>query len=339
MSTNELYVCIICQTHRTIPHLNCNCKICLECLSYWLIQINSGNLSITELKYTCPNHICGKELLNISGILQSETIMKLNEIALNKYLINSNSIAKCPKKDCNYAGFFNVNESCNWPNICDLCNEEFIIDIINPECKGILELLKKAISEEFTNFNIKLTSRPCPKCKANIYKTLGCDLMGCSQCKHEFCWYCLKPIEKDHNSMNHPRLNAVNFFLFTGSFMMIMIRIILSFNLFSLILLAIYYAFVTTEYITNLIIQGGLIFFVFQELKMKNYLICLFFGILLSSVGYLFPFYDSLLGLFFIGRSTLYCLKFLIYPLLSYMGICIIKTSFVDSKKNFRRNS
>lgn len=34
-------------------------------------------------------------------------------------------------------------------------------------------------------------SKKCPKCKAWIQKTHGCNWMECASCKHGFCWLCM----------------------------------------------------------------------------------------------------------------------------------------------------
>jgi len=36
-------------------------------------------------------------------------------------------------------------------------------------------------------------TKPCPKCKVKIEKIDGCNKMKCKECKHSFCWICLKP--------------------------------------------------------------------------------------------------------------------------------------------------
>lgn len=44
----------------------------------------------------------------------------------------------------------------------------------------------------------KQISKACPKCKAPIQKTVGCDLMTCI-CGCRFCWICLKPYTRIRN--------------------------------------------------------------------------------------------------------------------------------------------
>ena len=38
---------------------------------------------------------------------------------------------------------------------------------------------------------IKLNTKKCPTCKANIEKNDGCNQMTCFKCKYSFCWECL----------------------------------------------------------------------------------------------------------------------------------------------------
>lgn len=40
---------------------------------------------------------------------------------------------------------------------------------------------------------LKQHSRPCPRCKAPIQKSGGCNHMTCSGCSLKFCWACMRP--------------------------------------------------------------------------------------------------------------------------------------------------
>mmetsp|Transcript_65625 Transcript_65625/g.170447 ORF Transcript_65625/g.170447 Transcript_65625/m.170447 type:complete len:942 (-) Transcript_65625:68-2893(-) len=53
---------------------------------------------------------------------------------------------------------------------------------------------------------LEATTRPCPKCFISIERTGGCQHMTCSnpQCRHEFCWLCLR----DWHSPSHDFLSC-----------------------------------------------------------------------------------------------------------------------------------
>ena len=38
---------------------------------------------------------------------------------------------------------------------------------------------------------LNANTKKCPKCRANIEKTYGCNWMTCHSCKHGFCWLCM----------------------------------------------------------------------------------------------------------------------------------------------------
>mmetsp|Transcript_6276 Transcript_6276/g.4472 ORF Transcript_6276/g.4472 Transcript_6276/m.4472 type:complete len:92 (+) Transcript_6276:904-1179(+) len=46
---------------------------------------------------------------------------------------------------------------------------------------------------------MKVNTKPCPQCKTPIEKNQGCMYMACTNCKHGFCWLCMKP--SNHHDM------------------------------------------------------------------------------------------------------------------------------------------
>ena len=58
------------------------------------------------------------------------------------------------------------------------------------------ELSFDAASDEF----IRESSKPCPSCGTNIYKSEGCNHMTC-QCHCEFCWICGLELPRDDHGV------------------------------------------------------------------------------------------------------------------------------------------
>jgi len=47
------------------------------------------------------------------------------------------------------------------------------------------------VDEAASNKWLASRSKPCPKCRAPIERTEGCNHMCCRKCRHNFCWVCL----------------------------------------------------------------------------------------------------------------------------------------------------
>ena len=57
--------------------------------------------------------------------------------------------------------------------------------------KSVLESIGDTWGGFANNMRKILTAAPCPKCGVMISKNGGCSHVGCSRCKHEFCWVCM----------------------------------------------------------------------------------------------------------------------------------------------------
>ncbi len=60
---------------------------------------------------------------------------------------------------------------------------------------------------------IALTTKKCPnpatKCTVPIEKNEGCQHMTCTQCRHEFCWVCLRPWKNSSGERSSCRTDKV----------------------------------------------------------------------------------------------------------------------------------
>ena len=106
------------------------------------------------------------------------------------------NIKWCPANGCEYAieldiGVSSCDVSCLCSHIfCWSCKEE----AHRPKgCDIIATWNEKTNSEERTKNRIMVCTKPCPKCKRPIEKSIGCMHMTCRPpCKFEFCWIYLK---------------------------------------------------------------------------------------------------------------------------------------------------
>lgn len=126
----------------------------------------------------------------LSGIISSYNLeynKKLNEEDINILFVNIYDIIyvenngnkktiKCHTPSCN--GSLDDNWHCIMckKTTCSSCLEERTKDHkCNPDTVKTVNLLKT-------------DTKPCPKCKANIYKIDGCDQMWCVKCRTAFSW-------------------------------------------------------------------------------------------------------------------------------------------------------
>ena len=76
---------------------------------------------------------------------------------------------------------------------CDACGLDFCEKHLDKHpgksCAQYREETADLSKSKRKELGIKL----CPACKSPIQKNLGCRHMTCSECKHNFCWKCLKP--------------------------------------------------------------------------------------------------------------------------------------------------
>ncbi|KAI1751232.1 hypothetical protein F4782DRAFT_199844 [Xylaria castorea] len=52
---------------------------------------------------------------------------------------------------------------------------------------------QRALDDAASREEVRRTSKSCPKCRFDIEKTVGCDIMTCKHCRHAFCWQCFTP--------------------------------------------------------------------------------------------------------------------------------------------------
>ena len=99
-------------------------------------------------------------------------------------------IAMCPRENCNGSTRldkkpiiieFLICNSCNC-SYCCICGLEKVFH--KEKCE--------AVDESSLNYQKKNT-KPCPSCKSQIEKSIGCDHMTCTKCEYEFCYICLGP--------------------------------------------------------------------------------------------------------------------------------------------------
>lgn len=191
-----------------ISHFGCGHVIHIECMKDFItneIETRGKN----AIYSTCPHDGCPfllteaivsqycdptiakrfKMFLIMDFIEKHPCIMNCSNPLCNKYILVGeealNSKRALPPQDC----------SC-------ICGQ-----ITCGGCKKIghqplsCEFSKKwrdEVEESTDKLNLewkKNNTKKCPKCGVDIFKNTGCMHITCSNCKYEFCWFCLKDKE------------------------------------------------------------------------------------------------------------------------------------------------
>ncbi|KAL0785508.1 hypothetical protein Bca101_001754 [Brassica carinata] len=128
---------------------------------------------------------------------------------------SGNKIKWCPSPGCEYAIDFASGSGSEHYDVSCLCSYEFCWncgeDAHRPvDCETVSKWISKNTDEsENTNW-ILANTKPCPNCKRQIEKSMGCNHMGCSICKHRFCWNCLGPMKGHKNCHKFKGGNETN---------------------------------------------------------------------------------------------------------------------------------
>jgi hypothetical protein len=107
----------------------------------------------------------------------------------------------CPRPGCN--GFIRGSSY-----VCRLCNARAC-----PECGDLL--VDNADDHDNKNHTcnkdrrasmaaIREETRPCPRCRAPIFRTGGCDQMWCTQCRTPFSWATGRVLDEHTETVHNP---------------------------------------------------------------------------------------------------------------------------------------
>jgi hypothetical protein len=242
LSQKNLSKCLICEEQYYYSEFNlpCKCEICKDCFVEWFISENQKNYLKFELEKKCPNHLCLKEIYieDLFKFFSKEELNKINDILFEKYLTNKSDIRKCPYNECKYAAWFNLilNQNCEENYICEKCNFSWK-DASNDKSsfKEFLNQPINFIAKDLSDINVKLFSKPCPKCTIQIYKFQGCDSVKCPRCDLQFCYNCFKIHENSYDYDFCSRKKSLIIFFFFFFILISLAKIYLTVNLFYMI--------------------------------------------------------------------------------------------------------
>ena len=228
LGESECVICYEMVTEKTaIPCGHVVCKLCWE--EYLKEKINSAN--INKLKCPAFNCSELVPLPVIASLVPEEIYKKYLKFGLDNFVTGKSDIKWCPHPgceravwvpsdqgqarssvlqptaasngstenketpeyrnvDCGLGHFFcwSCSKTAHDPCSCETWAEwEKQLKERLENKKGV-QMASNMISDEVW---VGEHCKPCPNCKAPIYKDDGCNHMTCYKCDHEFCWVCM----------------------------------------------------------------------------------------------------------------------------------------------------
>ncbi|XVF57754.1 hypothetical protein PTKIN_Ptkin07bG0007600 [Pterospermum kingtungense] len=172
------------------------CNDCWRCYIKTAIADGTGSLLLK-----CPEPSCGSAVgEDMVGAFATEDEKKKYIGYFVMSFIEENKMIKwCPGPGCEYAINFvgDGNESENF-NVSCLCSHSFCWNCTQEphspvDCETVMKWMSKNHSEAENMNYILVFTKPCPKCKRPIEKSMGCNAMTCRPpCYFQFCWLCLQ---------------------------------------------------------------------------------------------------------------------------------------------------
>ncbi|KAG2308814.1 hypothetical protein Bca52824_028562 [Brassica carinata] len=191
-------VCGICfesYPRKDIATVSCGHPYCMTCWTGYITAKITDGLGCLMAK--CPEPSC-------SSVVGQDMINKLISNGEDKEN-QRKKIKWCPSPGCEYA--IDFGRGCENYDVSCLCSFDFCWncceDAHRPvDCDTVAKWIFKNNDESENTTWILANTKPCPKCKRQIEKNLGCNHMTCSgPCYFEFCWICLRafPCPEDCN--------------------------------------------------------------------------------------------------------------------------------------------
>jgi len=198
ISADSPFQCSICyddfhQNEQIWTFNTCQCRFCRECVrQYSINQLNSISVPIR-----CPNGECN----SLVSLNQLENLFDEKQFNLYKKLLVDHEVTNdphrvfCPHVDCGQILVLPAERQNHeeFPMICSKCRTKFCLKCRsswhpNVQCSDLLTPY-----EMEADCNIKR----CPRCRFPLEWVAGCAQIMCVNCKHIFCWYCLKSLDND----------------------------------------------------------------------------------------------------------------------------------------------
>eukprot|EP01119_Soliformovum_irregulare_P017106 TRINITY_DN5031_c0_g2_i1.p1 TRINITY_DN5031_c0_g2~~TRINITY_DN5031_c0_g2_i1.p1 ORF type:complete len:607 (-),score=164.31 TRINITY_DN5031_c0_g2_i1:116-1936(-) len=195
--------CSICYTdveRSESDALHCGHTFCNDCWKgYLTLKITEGEAA----RIKCPNQKCNlivDENL-VRSKVDSESFDRYLRFISKSFVENSDGRVKwCPMPNCGIA--INADMITGTVVKCR-CGHRFCFQChreahFPASCDQVKQWALKCKDDTETTHWKYVNTKDCPKCDTPVEKNGGCNHMTCRQCKHEWCWVCVRPW-KGHN--------------------------------------------------------------------------------------------------------------------------------------------
>ncbi|EDO37437.1 predicted protein [Nematostella vectensis] len=191
-----------CPTKKGAILKSCGCFFCKECLKQYVAHaIADGSV----LQIPCPDGVCPDkgDLMEseIADLIAEDLFQNFQKMRAIKEIQISKSKAFCPKPDCK--GVVESIPGAAKEVCCSECGYSFCFACKGPwhpekHCQNKGEKANGIKFFELVNGEEVLVEiKACPTCQVLIQRDEGCAQMMCGNCKHIFCWHCLKGLDSD----------------------------------------------------------------------------------------------------------------------------------------------
>ena len=209
----EEIICPICLSEiNGLTRLDCDHDFCTDCITEYIQgKINDGDSNIYCPYESCNETIDQEFITNIiddsndsdhwrEKYQQAQNISDLSDDIIYSMCPNCKTI--CKKDDDNNKLYC----CCCCCDFCYICHENHDSYWEYDNCPNQSEIDEKIneIMDALGESDVK----PCPICRAIIFREEGCSSIRCKYCKVKFCWSCLKTNQAINNSSSH---NCENF--------------------------------------------------------------------------------------------------------------------------------
>lgn len=171
---------------------SCGCVFWETCIEKWVMTcIKTRNLEGQD-PVPCLSNAWrdGITFEDLQKVWSKKAMIAICEGYNESYFTNTSDISRCPKGDCNYAGFIKVG-ACRDNLQCKKCNYEWRDHANLTICEKVSQSVKNILTfnpESFNYLTKVMWSTPCPGCGMFIQKAEGWAHMVWQYCKYEFCW-------------------------------------------------------------------------------------------------------------------------------------------------------
>ena len=196
----QVYECDVCLSDydsSEMFHLDCGHLFCKECV----VDTVRQKIYDRQQLIFCPSDHCDC-LIPDNYVLDLMTEKKhktmFQKMITDSYVQTKPNLGWCPGKDCSNVFkikeflFTAVDVYCSSPGHSSMCFKCRKAPHEPLDCHMAEVWLGKQLKCSLTEMWIKAFTKNCPNCSVAINKNGGCNHMSCNQCKHEFCWICMK---------------------------------------------------------------------------------------------------------------------------------------------------